>query len=140
MTEFDPLRKFGSEFSMTGIVKVFGCRPSSTLAGAPGQGRRSKTSKEGNRESEGRRRRRDLWGFERRRRRLASGRNDDQSRFRRIERSEGAFSVGNGIIFFAAATCERRPEDVWASAVGAVERPAAKESRVAASRVMRSRS
>jgi superfamily I DNA/RNA helicase len=44
----------------------------------PRQGRRSKTSKEGNRESEGRRRRCDLWGFESRWRVLSSGRNDYQ--------------------------------------------------------------
>src|SRR3984893_11984801 len=40
----------------------------------PRQGRRSKTSKEGNRESEGRRRRCNLWGFESRWRLFSSGR------------------------------------------------------------------
>src|SRR3984893_6596481 len=88
-------------------VKVFGCRPFIDLCCPPRQGRRSKTSKEGNRESEGRRRRCDLWGFESRWRLLSSGRNDYQRRFRRIERSEGVFSGGNGIIFFAAAVFAR---------------------------------
>jgi hypothetical protein len=37
-------------------VKVFGCRPLIDHCCPPRQGRRSKTSKEGNRESEGRRR------------------------------------------------------------------------------------
>ena len=37
-------------------VKVFGCRPFIDLCCPPRQGRRSKTSKEGNRESEGLRR------------------------------------------------------------------------------------
>ena len=96
-----------SEFPATGICKltsppsyeVFGCRPFIDHCCPPRQGRRSKTSKEGNRESEGRRRRCDLWGFESRWRLLSSGRNDYQRRFRRIERSEGVFSGGNGIIF-----------------------------------------
>jgi len=59
-------------------VKVFGCRPFIDHRCPPREGRRSKTSKEGNRESEGRRRRRYLWGFERRWRLLSSGRNDYQ--------------------------------------------------------------
>ena len=54
-----------SEFPATGICKltsppsyeVFGCRPFIDHCCPPRQGRRSKTSKEGNRESEGRRRR-----------------------------------------------------------------------------------
>ena len=92
---------------MTASVKVFGCRPFIDHCCPPRQGRRSKTSKEGNRESEGRRRRCDLWGFESRWRLLSSGRNDYQRRFRRIERSEGVFSGGNGIIFFAAAVFAR---------------------------------
>ena len=104
-----------SEFPATGICKltsppsyeVFGCRPFIDLCCPRRQGRRSKTSKEGNRESEGRRRRCDLWGFESRWRLLSSGRNDYQRRFRRIERSEGVFSGGNGIIFFAAAVFAR---------------------------------
>jgi hypothetical protein len=41
----------------TPFVKVFGCRPFIDHCCPPRQGRRSKTSKEGNRESEGRRRR-----------------------------------------------------------------------------------
>src|ERR1700730_6555347 len=88
-------------------VKVFGCRPFIDLCCPPRQGRRSKTSKEGNRESEGRRRRCDLWGFESRWRLLSSGRNDYQRRFRRIERSEGVFSGGNGIIF-SRRPCSRK--------------------------------
>ena len=63
---------------MSANVKVFGCRPFIDLCCPPRQGRRSKTSKEGNRESEGRRRRCDLWGFESRWRLLSSGRNDYQ--------------------------------------------------------------
>ena len=42
---------------MSAHVKVFGCRPFIDHCCPPRQGRRSKTSKEGNRESEGRRRR-----------------------------------------------------------------------------------
>ena len=38
---------------MTGVVKVFGCRPFIDLCCPPRQGRRSKTSKEGNRELKG---------------------------------------------------------------------------------------
>jgi hypothetical protein len=60
------------------IVKVFGFRPFIDHCCPPGQGRRSKTSKEGNRESEGRRRRRDLWGFKGRSLQLSSGGNDYQ--------------------------------------------------------------
>ena len=48
--------------AMTAIVKVFGCRPFIDRCCPPRQGRRSKTSKEGNRELEGRRRRRNLYG------------------------------------------------------------------------------
>src|ERR1700730_14310191 len=50
---------------------------------------------------------RDLWGFESRWRLLSSGRNDYQRRFRRIERSEGVFSGGNGIIF-SRRPCSRK--------------------------------
>src|SRR3984893_8098210 len=71
-----------SEFPATGICKltsppsyeVFGCRPFIDHCCPPRQGRRSKTSKEGNRESEGRRRRCNLWGFESRWRLFSSGR------------------------------------------------------------------
>jgi hypothetical protein len=58
---------------MTAPVKVLGCRPFIDHCCPPRQGRRSKTTKEGNRESEGRRRRCDLWGFESRWRLLSSG-------------------------------------------------------------------
>ena len=63
---------------MAAYVKVFGCRPFIDRCCPPRQGRRSKTSKEGNRESEGRRRRRNLWGFETCWCLLSSGRNDYQ--------------------------------------------------------------
>ena len=43
--------------ALTASVKVFGCRPFIDHCCPPRQGQRSKTSKEGNRESEGRRRR-----------------------------------------------------------------------------------
>jgi hypothetical protein len=69
---------FGACRRMTAPVKVFGCRPFIDHCCPPRQGRRSKTSKEGNRESEGRRRRCDLWGFESCSRLLSSGRNDYQ--------------------------------------------------------------
>src|ERR1700724_1716088 len=78
------------------------------------QGRRSKTSKEGNRESEGPRRRATYGDL-----RVACvfcpavG----MIRFRRIKRSEGVLSVGNGIIFRGGRVRERRPDHHWASAV-----------------------
>ena len=52
-------------------------------------------------------RRRELWGFESRRRLLTSGRNGDRRRFRRIEGSQGMLSAGAGMMFFAAAVLGR---------------------------------
>jgi hypothetical protein len=102
-----PVSALAIQPAKSAIVKVFGCRPFIDHCCPRRQGRRSKISKEGNRVSEGRRCRCDLWGFESRWRLLSSGRNDYQRRFRRIERSEGVFSGGNGIIFFAAAVFAR---------------------------------
>jgi hypothetical protein len=73
------LSPFWNLVMKSAYVKVFGCRPFIGHCCPPGQGRRSKTSKEGNRESEGRRRRRDLWGFKGRSLQLSSGGNDYQS-------------------------------------------------------------
>src|SRR5208283_4398764 len=64
-------------------------------------GRRPKASKEGNRESEGRRRRCELWGFRRRRRILAGRWNAHKSGFRKVERGQGVFCINDGIGFFA---------------------------------------
>ena len=75
---------------MSARVKVFGCRPFTDTC------RRAETGPafenlQGRKPRVGRApiRRRELWGFERRRRLLMSGRNDRQRRFGRIERSEG---------------------------------------------------
>jgi hypothetical protein len=57
-----------------------------------------------------------LWGFERRKRLLASGRNDHQRRFRRIERSDGVFSAGHGMIFFSAAVLGRAGRRIFGRA------------------------
>ena len=73
-----PVSALAIQPAKSAIVKVFGYRPFIDRCCPPRQGRRSKTSKEGNRESEGRRRRRNLWGFESRWRLLSSGRNDYQ--------------------------------------------------------------
>ena len=48
-----------------------------------------------------------LWGFESRQRLLGGGRNDHQRRFRRIERSDGVFFAGHGMILFSAAVLGR---------------------------------
>ena len=52
-------------------------------------------------------RRRELWGFESRRRLLTSGRNGHRRRFRRIEVGQGVLSAGVGMMFFAAAVLGR---------------------------------
>ena len=52
-------------------------------------------------------RRRELWGFESRRRLLTSGRNGHRRRFRRIEVGQGVLSAGVGVMFFAAAVLGR---------------------------------
>ena len=89
-------------------VKVFGCRPFTDTY------RRAETGPafenlQGRKPRVGRAptRCRELWGFERRRRLLASGRSDHQRRFGRIERSQEVFSVGHGMIFLAAALLGR---------------------------------
>jgi hypothetical protein len=84
-------------------VKVFGCRPFTGVyrraEAGPAfenlQGRKPRVGRAAIR-------RRELWGFERRRRVLAGRWKEGQSRFRRMARCAGAFSVGDGIGFFAA--------------------------------------
>jgi len=88
---------------MTAYVKVFGCRPFTGVyrraEAGPAfenlQGRKPRVGRAAIR-------RRELWGFERRRRVLAGRWKEGQSRFRRMARCAGAFSVGDGIGFFAA--------------------------------------
>jgi len=57
-----------------------------------------------------------LWGFESRQHLLASGRNDHQRRFRRIERSDGVFFAGHGMILFSAAVLGRVGRSIFGRA------------------------
>jgi len=57
-----------------------------------------------------------LSGFESRQRLLASGRNDHQRRFRRIERSDGVFFAGHGMILFSAAVLGRVGRSIFGRA------------------------
>ena len=106
--------------AMAAPVKVFGCRPFTDAC------RRAETGPafenlQGRKPRVGRApiRRRELWGFECRRRLLASGRNEHQRRFGRIERSQGVFSAGHGMIFLAAAMLGRGGRRIFGRAPAA---------------------
>ena len=62
---------------------------------------------------------RELWGFERRRRLLTSGRNDHRRRFGRIEHSQEVFSAGHGMIFFSAVVLARGARRIFGRASSA---------------------
>ena len=93
---------------MSASVKGFGCRlfPDACRRAAPGPASESLQRRKP-RVGRAPIRRRELWGFERRRRLLTRGRNDNQRRFGRIEHSQEMFSAGHGMIFLVAVVVGR---------------------------------
>ena len=94
--------------STSAHVKGFGCRPfpDACRRAAPGPASESLQRRKP-RVGRAPIRRRELWGFERRRRLLTRGRNDNQRRFGRIEHSQEMFSAGHGMIFLVAVVVGR---------------------------------